>query len=165
MEFAARDLRLVSIVCGSGFKSLLSWLDWGHVVPSATKLTKLVQAKIREGVANLKSLLSKQVGVALTTDLWTSRCTEGYMTVTSHFIDACWNLQSGLSSISHFGERHTTVNLARRLAVELECVGTKSKVSATVHDQAANVKHSSTKAHGETKVSLTMTLIRTRTRT
>ncbi|KAH3699410.1 hypothetical protein DPMN_074365 [Dreissena polymorpha] len=56
----ARDLRPISIVNGEGF------IDF-----------------CRE----LLKVLSMQTGVALTSDHWTSLATEGYITVTCHFID------------------------------------------------------------------------------
>ena len=77
VEFVARDLRPISVVCGIGFKNLLAWLEPGYVVPSATQLTKLIQRKHQEGLEKLVDRLRCEVGGALTTDLWTSRRTDG----------------------------------------------------------------------------------------
>jgi len=48
----------------------------------------------------MKLLLSRiQSRVAITTDMWTaSNQNRGYMTITTHFIDDLWRLQSRLVS-------------------------------------------------------------------
>lgn len=43
----------------------------------------------------LRDLLSTNIGrVAITTDMWTSNQKKGYMSITAHFVDEDWNLQS-----------------------------------------------------------------------
>ena len=50
--------------------------------------------------------------VALTTDLWTSRATESYMT-TCHFLTETWELRSLVLETFHFELSHTAEKLQR----------------------------------------------------
>ena len=81
VEFVCRDLRPISIVTGEGFLSLMHFLEPGFVVPSATQVTKLIRRKHEAGLKLLIEKLKPVNSVALTTDLWTSRRTEGYITL------------------------------------------------------------------------------------
>ncbi|KAI4791001.1 hypothetical protein KUCAC02_034269, partial [Chaenocephalus aceratus] len=55
--------------------------------------------------------------IALTTDGWTSRATESYLTVTAHYItpDCNWNMQSHVLQTRPLYEQHTSTNLAEVL--------------------------------------------------
>jgi hypothetical protein len=53
--------------------------------------------------------------VALTTDSWTSRATESYLTVTVHFITAEWEIQSHVFQTRPLESSHTSVNLGEEL--------------------------------------------------
>lgn len=44
----------------------------------------------------------------MTTDCWTSRNTESYITITVHFIDTNFDLKSILLSCHSFNESHTS---------------------------------------------------------
>ena len=140
VEFIARDLRPISVVNGIGFKRLIAWLEPGYVVPSATCVTKLVRAKFRDGRERLIALLRDEVGVSLTTDLWTSSRTQGYITITGHFVDQCWNLRSCVLTTKYCPERHTAANIAKSLKDHAEEFDILDKVPCVVHDQASNMK-------------------------
>ena len=141
MEFVCRDLRPVSVVTGDGFLSLVNFREPGYRVPSATQVTKLIQRKHLNGLKILMEKLSKVQHVALTTDLWTSRRTEGYITVTVHFINPdSWKLESGVLTTCKFADRHTADNIAAKLNAEITRFGLDERVTAIVHDQAANMK-------------------------
>lgn len=140
VEFVCRDLRPIAVVTGAGFRSLINFLEPAYRVPSATQVTKLIQRKHDVGLKLLSEKLTPVRAVALTTDLWTSRRTEGYITVTVHFISDSWQLQSGVLTTCKFSERHTAENIAAKLNSEIARFGLQDKVTAIVHDQAANMK-------------------------
>lgn len=73
-EFVSRDLRPIAV------------LKTGNKIPSRLYVTKVCHKlydSLKEDVAN--SLESEHA--VLTTDVWTSRATESYITVTAHFVD------------------------------------------------------------------------------
>lgn len=59
--------------------------------------------------------MSETRSVALTTDSWTSRATESYLTVTAHFITAEWEIKSHVLQTCPLESSHTSVNLGEEL--------------------------------------------------
>ena len=53
--------------------------------------------------------------MALTTDIWTIRATEAYITVTVHFITNDWAMESKVLSTCKIPEHHTGVHVSERL--------------------------------------------------
>ena len=106
----------------------------------------------------MKSLLREVKHVCLTTDCWTSRSQEGFMTVTCHFLDHQWSSKSVVldtspvltptssltddtrddADVGHQG--HTAEALSSQLGQVITHWELTGKVSAVVHDNAANVK-------------------------
>ena len=138
-EFVSRDLRPISVVDGPGFTRLMNFLEPGYQVsprPHLTKVSHELYDSLKEKVAN--SLVNKNV--AITTDLWTSRATESYITLTAHFIDDEWKLNSKVLSTVGMPEQHTGKNIADRLRqLVLQWNIEEDNISAVVHDNARNM--------------------------
>ena len=138
-EMAARDLRPLSIVEGSGFKSLMSYVEPGYVVPSRTHIAAVCRRLYNTQREKLQETVSSCESVALTTDIWTSAAVHGYMTLTVHFIGESWSLYSKVLLTDEMPERHTGQNIADRLK---KAAGDWSipteHIIACVHDNAAN---------------------------
>ena len=84
------------------------------------------------------ALLSKYV--AFTTDLWTSIQNIAYMCVTVHWLAPEWHLRSAIMQMREMGEKHTGQNISVRLAEAASEWGlADSQISATVHDNGANI--------------------------
>lgn len=95
--------------------------------------------KYKEVKARVKNQLNSASHVCLTTDIWTSRTTQGYITVTCHFINESWKMQSFVLETFNLCVSHTAENIAvelKRIADEWEIT---AKVVALVTDNAANV--------------------------
>ena len=123
-------------------RDVLQYMEPGYRPPSRTHVAKLVRARHQQGLELAKSALSTGVsGVALTTDIWTSKATQAFATTTAHFIDDGWELQSLCLEFNHFPGSHTGVRIAEKLE---ECTSRFSlpddKVVGVVHGQAANVE-------------------------
>ncbi|KAJ8353394.1 hypothetical protein SKAU_G00209610 [Synaphobranchus kaupii] len=63
----------------------------------------------------IKHELSAAPTVALTTDGWTSRATESYLTVTAHFINSEWEMKNPVLQMHPVYEQHTSTHLAEEL--------------------------------------------------
>lgn len=85
LKMIVKYLQPFSIVEDVGFKAYSAGLDPTYVLPSRTTMVK-----VRQTIENEAEY------VTLTTDCWTSKCTEGYMAVTAHFILKKWVLKSML---------------------------------------------------------------------
>ena len=86
----------------------------------------------------MKALQSHHV--ALTTDMWTSRATQAYITLTCHWIDDDWNFTNKILFTSEIPERQTGINIAERLKQGCsEWRIPDDHIVFVVHDNASNM--------------------------
>ncbi|KAJ8043461.1 Zinc finger BED domain-containing protein 1 [Holothuria leucospilota] len=85
--------------------------------------------------------------IALTTDCWTSRGMESFMTVTAHFLDENCNSKAFIletkpvqTSEENAADRHTAEALSAQLLSVMDTWHIKEKVTSVVHDNGSNVK-------------------------
>ena len=136
----ALDIRPVNIVEGPGFTSLIQFLEPGYQIPSRKYFNKILRKKHEDARENLRCKLSNEVdAIALTTDIWTSRSTEAYITVTAYCI-IDWTMNAFVLGTRAFPERHTAVEISGKLKEVAEEFGIKDKVTSVVHDQASNME-------------------------
>ena len=77
---------------------------------------------------------------ALTTDAWTSRATESYVTHTVHYINKMWNLCSHFLETAELQEEHSAINLADKLTEILSRWNLQdSQIVAATTDNARNI--------------------------
>ena len=137
-EFVARDLRPLSIVCGDGFQQLLNNIEPGYQVPSHTHITTVCWQIFHTKKEELHETLKGQTYVVLTTNIWTNRATQAYLTVTAHFITAEWKMASAVLQTREMPEQHTGIHISERLKEAASEWGmAQDKVIAVVHDNAA----------------------------
>lgn len=139
-QFIAKDLRPYSVVENEGFRNLLYNLEPRYVIPSRKTITeKTVPNLYNEVVSEVKLSLRGAKRVALTCDGWTSRATEGYVTVTSHHITEDWSLRSHVLQTRAMHDSHTGKNLADLLKDVATEWGINAKDTALVTDNAGNM--------------------------
>ena len=137
-DMIALDLRPVSLVNGIGFQKLMQVAEPGFRIPSTTHVMSLLKKKHEEGKIRLKRLLA-DADVSLTTDTWTSKATESYVTTTCHFIDKQWCMRSFVLETTAFRGHHTAENIATKLVDVATAYNVLSRVTAVTHDEAANM--------------------------
>lgn len=76
--------------------------------------------------------------MSFTTDTWTSRTTESYVSITEHITDE-WNIECYALCTRAMPESHTGVNLASNLKSVFNEFHLISKVEVCVHDNARNM--------------------------
>ena len=110
------DLRPGSMVGDRGFLKFLYALDQRYEPPSRRSVMRsLLPAKYEILKRDLKLKLSNIKYCAITTDLWTSRQTVSYITVTCHFINSEWNLVSAVLCTINMPGDHTADSIAEQL--------------------------------------------------
>ena len=67
--------------------------------------------------------------VALTCDIWTSRATQEYLSITCHYMDRDWNLRSYVLETIDFSIDHTSENVAAGFVNVTEARDIKKKRS------------------------------------
>ena len=107
LRICERDLRPISIVEGGGFKEFCKKLNPSYDVQGRTTIAKYVSLSYDQLNAELIKTISSQPGVSLTTDHWTSLATEGYITVTGHFIDEDWKFNNCILATRKTTEKHS----------------------------------------------------------
>ena len=82
-NFIVKDLRPFSVVSNKRFCDLVKALDSRYVIPSRGYFSQTVIPDMYEKVkSDIVASLSNITTVALTTDSWTSRATESFVTIT-----------------------------------------------------------------------------------
>ena len=115
-KFIAADMRPYSIVESEGFKQMISTLELKYKLPSRTYFSDNVIPELyKETHATVLNELKAASMVSLTTDGWTSRATESYVTITAHFIDSSWHMRNYVLQTRPLFETHTAENLANVL--------------------------------------------------
>lgn len=142
-NMVARDIRPAAIVEGEGFKALLKFIEPGYQVPTSTHISKILQQKHQLGKRVLKEKIQSDadVGLALTTDIWSSCANDAYLSLTGHFLTEQWESISCILSTCPFPGQHTAVNIVEKIKEILETYSIKiDKVVGIVHDQGSNMR-------------------------
>ncbi|KAK0141639.1 Zinc finger BED domain-containing protein 1 [Merluccius polli] len=135
-----KDMAPIYTVEKRGFCELVQTLDPRYEMPSRKHLNKVVlPALYDECRAKVEEEIHKGMFYATTTDMWSSRTTHPYMSLTIHFIDQAWNLRSRCLQTSYFPEDHTGQEIARGLSEALESWGlNQDHLVCVTTDNASN---------------------------
>ena len=133
------DMKPTSIVGDQELKELLYYLELSYALPSTTHVNSLVLKDHEDGQKPVCELLCHSTSIALTTDIWTSKATQAFMTTTAYFINEEWNFRSCVLGTVYFPGHHTGVQIADKVKETLWNFQIKTdQVSAVVHNQASN---------------------------
>lgn len=114
--FIAADLRPYSVVENRGSKQMMKVIEPGFKIPSRPYMSEVVIPSLYNQVkATVVHELSNATSVALTTDGWTSRTTEGFLTVTAQHITSECEIKSHVLQTRPIYDQHTSTNLAEVL--------------------------------------------------
>ena len=85
----------------------------------------------------LKELLASiRSRICLTFDLWTSINTEAFISLTAHFVDLNWKLNTKLLNFCHMRPPHTGFELSTKINEILQDWGLEKKVFCMTFDNA-----------------------------
>ena len=100
----------------AGIRSIFEYLHPNiKLVSRNTVKSDIIKMHVREK-ARLKLSLETTPGkICLTSDLWTSATTDGYICLTGHFIDKDWVLQKRILNFCHMPPPHIGVALAEKM--------------------------------------------------
>ncbi len=72
----------------------------------------VVPSLYREAKVKVVKTLKEAESIAITTDGWTSRCTQGYITITADIINSDWEMVNFVLQTRPLFESHTGANIA-----------------------------------------------------
>ncbi|XP_033995699.1 zinc finger BED domain-containing protein 1-like [Trematomus bernacchii] len=138
----AKDMCPVSTVSNQGFKQLVNTLDKRYAMPSRYYFSRSALPALYDKCrGEVERDVASADYFATTTDLWSSRTMEPYMSLTVHYIDADFNLKTKCLQTAFFPEDHTGQNIAHGLREAMAAWGLKEdKLVCMTTDNAANIK-------------------------
>ncbi|KAL6509187.1 hypothetical protein OROGR_022497 [Orobanche gracilis] len=99
------------------------------------KLHKKLKFELKEVLRNVPGR------ICLTTDMWTSIQTLGYMCLTAHYVDSSWTLHSKVISFLHLESGHSGYEMYSAILRLLQEWGIENKIfSITVDNASSNDK-------------------------
>ena len=129
------------MVEGQGFRDMMTYLEPGYTIPNRKQFTALIQHKHNLTKEELKlKMKEKAIGMSLTTDIWTSVAVEAYMTVTVHYINPDWILESLVFGDFLFSTETHWYHIAEKLQELAQRWEISEKVVSIIHDEAANME-------------------------
>ena len=114
-QFIVKDLRPFNIVENLGFQNMIAVLDPRYNIPSRPHFSGKVIPELYEKVSSQVRQDLRGNYVAITTDGWTSRATESYVTITSSHIDENWDLKNYVLQVNN-GFKYVTKEIFTFLA-------------------------------------------------
>lgn len=120
-----------------GYREVYSYLN-PQVKPITRNTSKADICKIYQiEKEKLKKMLASLNGrICLTSDLWTSVASNGYMTVTAHYVDNDWVLQSKVLIFRHVPPSHDGPTIGEKLVEFIQEWGIEKKVFTLTLDNA-----------------------------
>lgn len=137
----AKDMMPMRTVEKPGFVHLVNKLDRRYEIPSRKYFSQEAIPNLYNTLTSeVKSELSQVKYFASTTDLWSSRTTEPYMSFTVHFITEDFEMKARCLETMYFPESHTGENIAKALREVLARWGLDEKQQICITtDNGANV--------------------------
>jgi len=85
-----RDLCPAAMVEGVGFQALMNYVEPGYHVPSATYIAEVARRKFTNAIKGY--LQTEAEFFAFTTDIWTCRANDAFLSLNCHFTTSRWNM-------------------------------------------------------------------------
>ena len=119
--YFAKDMASINTVQNDGFKHLVKTLDKRYELPSRNYFSRTaLPAMYIKIKAKVEAELQDTSYFAATTDLWSSRTMEPYMSLTVHFISSDFTMKSRCLQTAFFPQDHTGDELAVGLVESLK---------------------------------------------
>ncbi len=120
-DFISKDMRPFSVVDNVGFRELVRVLEPRYHMPSRPHFSQeVVPALYCEAKTKVLDGLKKAENVAITTDGWTLRACQSYITVTAHVITTEWEMKSFVLQTRPLFESHTGTNITEVLKAAIQ---------------------------------------------
>lgn len=133
------DTLPISFIENKGFKDLLAYITPNYKIPCRKTISSRINALYESQKQKLIAKLTTAKYISVTTDCWSSRANEAYITITCHYIGNDQKQYSYNLTTEPFAESHTSVYLKNILENILIEWNIADKCVAIVHDNAANI--------------------------
>ena len=140
-EMMARDIRPLSIVDDVGFLNLMKEAEPCYIVPCRSTISRHMDELYMTEKHRVRSVVSNADFMCCTTDMWTSRGGDGYLSLTCHFITRDFRMCYHNLQTRHFPGAHNFSHLTEALlsATEEWSINTNKQVVAFTTDSGSNI--------------------------
>ena len=123
-----------------GIRTLFKYISPDIKLPCRNTVKKHVLRMFEDENIRLRDWLNIVEGrICLTSDLWSSAATDGYLTLTAHFVDKEWKMHKRILNFCHMPPPHTRVALFEKINTLLVEWGIEKKLfSITLDNASAN---------------------------
>lgn len=126
----AKDLQPLTMLEDEGFKNFMKTMDPNYKIPSSKSLMDGMITNLYAECHHKVNRSMLAIGnVVLTTDMWTSRATEAYLSITAHFVDDDWKKQSYVLETTCLLGQQTSDSIG----VEIKRMTDEWDITAKVH--------------------------------
>lgn len=109
----AKDMLPIHTVSKAGFQKMIRTLDKRYQLPSRNYFSRVaIPTLYNSRRGEVQKEMAKVTFFSTTTDLWSSRTSEPYISLTVHFVDEEFELKSRCLQTSYFPDDHTGENIA-----------------------------------------------------
>lgn len=116
------DMQPYSIIEDPGFREVINAAEPRYVMPSGkTFSTEIIPQLYSKTVARVKCDVNSAVSLAITTDGWTSRSNNSYLSYTAHYLTEGFEPRNYCLNVENVDESHTAQHLANSLS---KCIAT-----------------------------------------
>lgn len=109
------DMLPISFVSNAGFHDFMGVVEPNYTLPCAKTIRSRIVHAYEQVAAKVAAALMDVPFVAWTSDCWSSRSQDSYISVMVHFFNAKWIPDRYTLSTEELSERHTAANLTERL--------------------------------------------------
>ena len=106
-----KDNRPISMCNDEGFAEFIHEFDSNYQIPCNKTIQQLVAESYNQTKEVLVAKLKHIISCSITTDLWTARSRNGYISVTYSFIDSDFNLCEAILVVKYIPYPHTSDNI------------------------------------------------------
>nr|KAJ0207743.1 hypothetical protein LSAT_V11C500259970 [Lactuca sativa] len=122
-----------------GIREIFQYLNKNVTTITRNTAKSDVKNLFKREKVRLKNLLELHQGrVSLTSDLWTSINTDGFLCVTGHFIDKEWKLQKRILNFQYMPPPHNGVCLTEKISSLISEWGIEKKLFTITLDNASS---------------------------
>lgn len=129
----------LSFIGSNGFRDFMKLVEPNYKVPCEATFKNRLMLVYDDVSSQIKAELNAALSVSFSTDGWTSRSEDSYITVNAHFINDKWEGKSYNLITTAMDEAHTSANLASKINSIISDWELTDKAMAIVTDNAANM--------------------------
>ncbi|XP_052126121.1 E3 SUMO-protein ligase ZBED1-like [Frankliniella occidentalis] len=129
----------ISIVDSEGFTNFMKVLEPSYKVPCATTMRKRLHELFCQVRENVQVALNELDFISLTTDCWTSRALDSYISLTAQAITKTWELRRYTLCTEGMDVNHSGDNLALALIDMCHEWDLEGRATSITRDNATNI--------------------------